>query len=598
MSSVGRTRRVVGAIFAAAMLVGGGFVPSILAVGPDKGEVVLVFDFSASILDDAETRNQFAGALERMADRVGETQRDLIAGDTTVSIVQFASRAADYEGCTDITLLGSPSSVRTFADCLRSVARDYRAGLNPTLTRRIGNDTNYVAAMEQAATHLPADATRPTMILFSDGKHDVAGVPVSAVAPARDRLFGDRAPFALLPVGMGLDPAARPALEAGLAGLRTIHDMPPCSSGAAVEWPQVVFDSPDDAGVAVAVALQNATCTFTAAPVGPSPTPPAGTARSIRLTPHDGAIEVTWSPPANPPEAIVDYRVRCLADGADPIESADGISTEHSAVVEGLTNGTEYRCEVAADSASTEGEWVAAGLPATPAAIPAPPAKPTVEAQDGAVRIGVAPDGVSQVSTYRFECSPDQTTWATVEVPGSGDATAQLTPLVNGVEYVCRAFAANETARARRRRCRMRVRPCSSFLECSGLSTPMIIGIAALLIGALLLGILALMRSRGGGYTVAVVDVIHTANLGGGSNLGLRFERTDHDVAGIAAAGGRKADIKIRKLRGDRFKVHDSMGWHVAASGEPIVIVDSGSRHELVLRAFAGKAASAASVRR
>ena len=52
--------------------------------------------------------------------------------------------------------------------------------------------------------HLPADSIRPEMTLFTDGKHDVKGIPV-AVQPARDRLFGSRSPFALLPVGMGLD---------------------------------------------------------------------------------------------------------------------------------------------------------------------------------------------------------------------------------------------------------------------------------------------------------------------------------------------------------------------------------------------------------
>ena len=97
--------------------------------------------------------------------------------------------------------------------------------------------------MEQAAKHLPADSVRPAMILFSDGKHDVKGVPVSQVGPARDRLFGSRSPFALLPVGMGLAAKDRAALEAGLNGLRIIRDMPACVSGATFDWPRIVFDS-------------------------------------------------------------------------------------------------------------------------------------------------------------------------------------------------------------------------------------------------------------------------------------------------------------------------------------------------------------------
>ena len=42
-------------------------------------------------------------------------------------------------------------------------------------------------AMEQAAKHLPVGSPRPAMILFTDGKHDVPGVPVSQVQPALQR---------------------------------------------------------------------------------------------------------------------------------------------------------------------------------------------------------------------------------------------------------------------------------------------------------------------------------------------------------------------------------------------------------------------------
>jgi hypothetical protein len=120
-----------------------------------------VLDFSASILKDAATRNRFAAALERIAARVDETSADLVAGDTTFSIVQFASKARDYPGCTDLRVLDSPETVTRLSACLRSVAAAYRRGLDPALGKAIGIDTNYVAAMEQAAKHLPADAVRP-----------------------------------------------------------------------------------------------------------------------------------------------------------------------------------------------------------------------------------------------------------------------------------------------------------------------------------------------------------------------------------------------------------------------------------------------------
>src|SRR5260370_19880883 len=106
--------------------------------------------------------------------------------------------------------------------------------------------------MERAARHLPVDAVRPALILLTDGKHDGQGVPISQVGPTRDRLFGSRSPFALLPVGMGLIPTERAALERGLLNLRIIRDMPACISGAQFAWPRVVFESADDAGNAVA----------------------------------------------------------------------------------------------------------------------------------------------------------------------------------------------------------------------------------------------------------------------------------------------------------------------------------------------------------
>ena len=110
-----------------------------------------------------------------------------------------------------------------------------------------------------------------------------------------------------------------------------------------------------------------------------------------------------------------------------------------------------------------------------------------------------------------------------------------------------------------------------------------------------------LIRSRRGGYVVAVIDGVHSANLGSGSNFGISFERPPHsrDITDIVADRGSKAEIRVRKLRGNRFRVEDRRGAHQSESGEPVVVIDSaGIRHELVLHAFEGKAASAVSARR
>ena len=62
MTRAGRNHRASSALAAsivAVALFASALVPSALAIGADKAEVVLVLDFSGSILDDATTRNQF-----------------------------------------------------------------------------------------------------------------------------------------------------------------------------------------------------------------------------------------------------------------------------------------------------------------------------------------------------------------------------------------------------------------------------------------------------------------------------------------------------------------------------------------------------------
>jgi hypothetical protein len=607
VNRLGPAARIVTALAIGVLLTGVGLVPTTRAAAADKSEVVLVLDFSASILKDKAHRDQFATALESMADRVTATSADLVAGDTTASIVQFAAKAIDYPGCTDLHLLNSPETVAQFAGCLRSVAGAYRKGLDAGLSKKIGIDTNYVAAMEQAAKHLPADAVRPAVILFTDGKHDVAGVPVSQVQPTRDRLFGSRTPFALLPVGMGLDPKEKGALTAGLENLRITRDMPPCVSGATFDWPQVVFDTPAEAGNAVAVALQDATCTFTvAATPGPtaSPAPPAIPAiRGIAVTPGDGQVEVTWAPFATGTagvDKIIDYHVRCRAgDSGDWIVSAEGVSLETARVVTGLTSGTAYQCEVAPVTAAGEGTFTPAPGPVTPIGKPAPPDKPSVEALNGAVLVRVAaPAGTT--STH-VECSPDGgATWPTViDVAAGADPTVQLAGLANGTEYVCRAFAVNEVGQSDASPISDAARPCSSTLDCNPVLVP-VLGVLgmALLIGAALV-IFALVRSRPRGYVLAVVDVVHTANLGYGSSIGIGFVRdpVTKRITEVVSDKGKSAEIRIRH-RKDGFVVTDRHGKHVAPDGEPIVVTDSlGGRHDLVLRAFNTNAASPVATR-
>jgi hypothetical protein len=98
-----------------------------------------------------------------------------------------------------------------------------------------------------------------------------------------------------------------------------------------------------------------------------------------------------------------------------------------------------------------------------------------------------------------------------------------------------------------------------------------------------------------------VVDVIHTANLGHGSRLGIGFVRDSgsNRVTGIVSERRRKADIRIRHLGGGRFEVKDRVGRRVIRPDESILIADAvGGRHELILRAMAPARATPVSSRR
>src|SRR3954452_7671878 len=567
---------------------------------PDKSDVVVLLDFSASILQDKANRQRFAAALDRIADRVDAISPDLEAGDGSLSLVQFASKARDYPGCTELKTLGSPQNVAKFADCLRGVASAYRKGIDPNLRQRIGIDTNYVAAMEAAARHLPEDSARPAAVLLTDGKHDVDGVPVSRVLPARNRLFGDQSPFALLPVGMGLKAGERGELKRGLDGLKVIRDMPACVSGNTFDWPQTTFDSAASAGNAVALALQNVTCTFTVAPTPtppptptPTPVPMPGQVRNIGVTAADGEIKLTWQAPVAGQVDVVDYVARCRTGQGDWIESTEGTSTTTSATISGLDNGAPYECQVAAiGAASPEGRFTEASVTVTPIGRPSAPDRPSGSVFDSGVRIAVGASPAPGVADYRYECSDDGgATWPVKATSRASDTSVDVTGLANGTQYVCRAFATNASGESDASAVSDALRPCGSAIECTPVVMPILIAVGAVL-GLILLGLVfGLYRSRPKDYVVAVVDVVHTRNLGHGSSFAIAVK-----PEGLDKVRGGRADIRIQYLGKERCRVFDRGARKQEGTARiPLRVVDGrGTSHELVLWAFATPSAAGA----
>ncbi len=555
----------------------------------DASDIVLALDFSGSILDDEAIRNDFADALDDIAARVEETGDRLVAGDATVSIVRFATRARNLGDCTGLELRENEAAVAALAGCLRRVAEGYRNGTRQSLTNAIGRDTNYVAAMEQAAGHLPADSARPALIFFTDGRHDVAGVPEREVAQARDRLFGERSPFALLPVGMGVDPNDRPRLEAGLADLRISRDFERCDGGP-LEWPGVVFDSAEAAGQAVALALQDVSCTFTVEPTPtPAPTPAAVPVDGVRARPGDSVVEVSWRAPADIQTLPVDdYLVRCAPTaGGDAVELTVA-STETTVVVEGLANGVEYGCQVAAVRGGVAGESLAAD-PATPFGPPPAPSKPLVEALNTGARLAVAMPAAAPVDGFTYECSSDGgATWAVQREVVGASTIIDVAGLTNGIEYVCRLFAANASGISEASPLTDLFRPCGGLIDCNPFVLPLL-GVFVFLILAYL--VFALFRWYGGRqvYVTAQVDQFRSVSLGRGPRVGMKFVKRgpSNALAGIVRADGRDADVRIRYAGGEKFEVRSGKVRVKTPYGRQVQVRDrDGATHNVVFRAF------------
>ena len=262
------------------MLAGGAGVV-VAQTAEDASDVVLVFDVSDSIINSSDgTNTEFASTLSDIADRVSDIAPDLEAGNATVSFVAFARTAIPYpDDCQRLQLHADPAAVTSFEDCLRKISAEYAAGRNAPIKQRISTAaTDHVAALDEAESLLPEESTRSAVIFFTDGGHNPPGTSrdgenvVDEVTPA----FEGRTPLAILPVGLGTGAGA---FESELRAIYDafLRDMAPCEGRASFSWPQVVFPSADEAGAAVALALQEVTCSFTVAPTPIPSAPPTAT---------------------------------------------------------------------------------------------------------------------------------------------------------------------------------------------------------------------------------------------------------------------------------------------------------------------------------
>jgi hypothetical protein len=309
------------------------------------------------------------------------------------------------------------------------------------------------------------------------------------------------------------------------------------------------------------------------------------------MTPGDSVIEVAWSPPADAGSMpIAKYRVRCRPSaGGEWLEAPESAPTETSASVVGLANGVEYTCEVFAVRPAGAETWTAATITATPLGRPPAPGKPTGQALDSGVRLEVAMPADAPVTGFDFECSADGgATWTAQRSVDGDRPTVDIGGLTNGTDYVCRAFASNESGVGDASPLSDAIRPCSGLVGCNPILLVPIGGLVVLL--ALML-LFALMRQMAGRavYVTAQVDQFAPVSLGRGPKVGMAFVRrgSSNRVAGIVPAEGRAADVRIRYTGGVTFEVASGGRKRKTEFGRLVQVTDPDGRvHELVLRAY------------
>ena len=566
--------------------------------GLERSDVVLVFDVSNSILLSTDGTNvEFADALDGIADRVQVVATDLAGGNAQISFVVFGRTAIPYPAnCARLDLHNNPIAITRFEQCLRSIAAEYRAGAKAPVRQRVNTqDTDHVAALVEAANLLPTRSTRSAVIFFTDGEHDPPGTArdkenvVAKVTPA----FNGRTPLAVLPVGLG---SRAGVFESELRSIYTafFRDMQPCEGRASFSWPQVVFPSPDAAGTAVALALQEVTCSFTVAPtpmpsvLATQPPPSAAPPTGVRVLAGDGFLTIQWLPPTTGAAGVTGYVARCHdASGSQLIEPAEGVSTTLEAKVTGLQPGVAYQCEVAAMLGTTVGPWSAPSEQVVVLGIPNALSQPRVETLDAAARLSADPPaGRIPVDQYVYECT--NTAGQTVRAAGS-TPTVVVTGLTNGQTFQCIGYAENSIGRSPPSPASASFSPCGGLFDCNPW---MKWALGGVVLAALLGAVAVFMRRqkrRNRVWITAQVDGGENRPLGWGPELGIRL--TEDDAGWFAAplpAEGAKVHARYRGE--NRFVV--TAGTHVVdvhQGDSTLVRDDSGALHQLTLRRYADR---------
>lgn len=181
-------------------------------------------------------------------------------------------------------------------------------------------------------------------------------------------------------------------------------------------------------------------------PISATPFTTPGAPTSVSGVRGDGSVTLSWTAPSsNGGSAVTDYLVEFASGGAYSTFS-DGTSTNTSATVTGLTNGTAYTFRVSAINAAGTGPASTASSAVTPLSVPSVPQSLSATASNQTVVLNwSAPSstGGSPITDYVAEYSTTGTSGWVAFGTTSSVRSETATGLTNGTLYYFRVSAVN-----------------------------------------------------------------------------------------------------------------------------------------------------------
>lgn len=166
-----------------------------------------------------------------------------------------------------------------------------------------------------------------------------------------------------------------------------------------------------------------------------------GTPTNLSATAQTDAVALAWNAPGSSGASdIEDYLIEYATNSGGPwTPFVDGVSTETSAQVTGLTNGTNYFFRVAAENDQGVGAFATTALATVPSDVPGTPTVTGTETAGGTIHVDFTP-APSDAPISGYEYRLDNGEWVAGSVT---DTRLTITGLTNGQTYAVEIRALN-----------------------------------------------------------------------------------------------------------------------------------------------------------